>query len=144
MLTGLVCPMALWQFCESVCVSVCVCVCVYVSLRLAVFLSLAILTCLSDHLLLSLFSPQLFVNAWWQNHGRSTKKKTQSTGALVIRTCTHAHTHTLHTHWRMAAIRWGNQACEDRGALRGCNRCTERVCARAVHVCVCLEGFLSF
>ncbi len=51
---------------------------------------------------------------------------------------THADTHAC---WRMAAIRWGNQACEDRGALRGCNRCMERVCACAVCVCVYLDGF---
>ena len=52
-------------------------------------------------------------------------------------TCTHVHTHThtcthvhTHTHRRMTAIRVGNQACEERGALRGC-------------VCVCVFEFFS-
>lgn len=54
---------------------------------------------------------------------------------------TGAHETHTHTHWRMAAIRWGNQACEDRGALRGCKHCMERVCAPLVCACVHLEGF---
>lgn len=64
-------------------------------------------------------------------------QKIQSTGELGEQT--HRDTRT-HTHWRMAAIRWGNQACEDRGALRGCNRCMERVRV----CCTCLCVFVRF
>lgn len=124
---------------------VCVCLCIFLSFSLSLFPVLPV--CLM--MLLSLFSPCLFVNAHRQNYEGNTKNTKYR--SVWIQTHTHMCTHTkhTHTHWRIAAIRWGNQACEDRGALRGCSLLYGTcvcvcVCVCAHVICLCaFDRFLS-